>query len=65
MIKQHCPICQKVMEVLRLSDWPAFPFCSARCRMIDLGRWLGQEYRIPLGPEETEEGAEPGDTPVP
>jgi endogenous inhibitor of DNA gyrase (YacG/DUF329 family) len=24
-----------------------FPFCSARCQTIDLGRWLGEEYRIP------------------
>ncbi|MBI5477397.1 MAG: DNA gyrase inhibitor YacG [Deltaproteobacteria bacterium] len=25
----------------------AFPFCSSRCRLVDLGRWLGEEYRIP------------------
>jgi endogenous inhibitor of DNA gyrase (YacG/DUF329 family) len=25
-------------------DWP---FCSARCRLIDLGNWLGEAYRIP------------------
>ncbi|HET9595248.1 MAG TPA: DNA gyrase inhibitor YacG [Anaeromyxobacteraceae bacterium] len=25
----------------------AFPFCSDRCRLLDLGRWLGEEYRIP------------------
>jgi endogenous inhibitor of DNA gyrase (YacG/DUF329 family) len=24
----------------------AFPFCSDRCRLIDLGKWLGEEYRI-------------------
>jgi endogenous inhibitor of DNA gyrase (YacG/DUF329 family) len=23
-----------------------FPFCSERCRLVDLGRWLGEEYRI-------------------
>jgi endogenous inhibitor of DNA gyrase (YacG/DUF329 family) len=27
----------------------AFPFCSARCRAIDLGRWFGDEYRVPGG----------------
>jgi len=27
-----------------------FPFCSERCHLIDLGRWLGEEYRIPGGP---------------
>jgi len=25
----------------------AFPFCSERCRLVDLGRWLKEEYRIP------------------
>jgi len=29
-----------------------FPFCSERCHLIDLGRWLGEEYRVPEGPEE-------------
>ena len=23
-----------------------FPFCSPRCQLIDLGRWLGEEYRV-------------------
>lgn len=27
------------------------PFCSERCRQIDLGRWLGEEYGLPLEPE--------------
>jgi endogenous inhibitor of DNA gyrase (YacG/DUF329 family) len=27
-------------------NWPQFPFCSQRCRLIDLGRWLGGDYRI-------------------
>ena len=29
------------------SETAAFPFCSERCRLIDLGRWLGEEYRVP------------------
>jgi len=28
-------------------DYPDYPFCSRRCRIIDLGRWLGEEYRVP------------------
>lgn len=24
-----------------------FPFCSERCHLVDLGRWLGEEYRVP------------------
>lgn len=29
------------------AEWPDYPFCSARCRKIDLGRWLGGKYAIP------------------
>ena len=29
---------------------PLFPFCSPRCRMVDLGRWLNGEYVIPGEP---------------
>ena len=38
------------------SENPCFPFCSERCRAIDLGKWLGGEYRIPAKPEEDEDG---------
>jgi hypothetical protein len=24
-----------------------FPFCSERCHLVDLGRWLAEDYRIP------------------
>jgi uncharacterized protein len=34
---------------------PAFPFCSDRCRRIDLGRWFGEEYRVPSTPADGEE----------
>ncbi|MFO0675346.1 MAG: DNA gyrase inhibitor YacG [Polyangiaceae bacterium] len=41
---------------------PLFPFCSERCRTIDLGRWLDGEYRVPVAPEEDEDGdGEPSD----
>jgi endogenous inhibitor of DNA gyrase (YacG/DUF329 family) len=43
------------MEVAQLSEWPSFPFCSERCRLIDLGRWLGEGYRIPAGPDATDD----------
>ncbi len=32
------------------------PFCSRRCSDVDLSRWLGGAYRIPVGPAETEDG---------
>jgi endogenous inhibitor of DNA gyrase (YacG/DUF329 family) len=49
-----CPICKNVLK----KDAPATyrPFCSARCRQIDLGKWLNEEYRVPV--EETDESAE-------
>jgi len=46
MIKVRCPICDQEMPGPS-SDWPEYPFCGRRCRTIDLGRWLGESYRIP------------------
>lgn len=46
MIPLRCPICSKEREG-RTADWPDYPFCSPRCRLIDLGRWLGEAYRVP------------------
>lgn len=31
----------------RPAEWPDYPFCSAKCRKIDLGRWLDERYTIP------------------
>ena len=47
MIKVRCPICDQSMEGENTAHWPQFPFCSPRCQTIDLGRWLGERYRIP------------------
>lgn len=47
MLSVTCPICQKRKELVAMSDWPQFPFCSKRCKLIDLGRWLGEEYSLP------------------
>ena len=37
-----CPICSRSVK----RDDPEFPFCSERCRYVDLGRWLGGGYRV-------------------
>jgi len=37
-----CPICRK--EVAR--DNPEFPFCSERCRILDLGNWASGKYVV-------------------
>jgi endogenous inhibitor of DNA gyrase (YacG/DUF329 family) len=52
-----CPICNRPCGP-RPENKHA-PFCSERCRLIDLGNWLGGAYRIPGKPEE-EEDEKPG-----
>ena len=45
-----CPICKKtVPDPAPVHERPKhFPFCSDRCKLIDLGRWLDGKYQIPL-----------------
>ena len=31
------------------------PFCSERCRLVDLGRWLDERHGMPIEPEDGEE----------
>ncbi|MCC7049649.1 MAG: DNA gyrase inhibitor YacG [Alphaproteobacteria bacterium] len=42
ILKTRCPICRRP-AVLRFR-----PFCSKHCADIDLARWVGGEYRIPV-----------------
>jgi endogenous inhibitor of DNA gyrase (YacG/DUF329 family) len=51
-----CPICKKPVKELDDPNSPNkyFPFCSERCKLIDLGRWLGGRYQIPVRPDEDE-----------
>jgi len=64
MINVRCPICGQPMQGESLAQLPQFPFCGQRCKLIDLGRWLGEDYRI-----EAEDGrdapAEPETTEIP
>jgi endogenous inhibitor of DNA gyrase (YacG/DUF329 family) len=46
-----CPICRK--QEVKLGE-PEFPFCSERCRMVDLGNWASEKYAIP-GPGVSEQ----------
>ena len=44
MTSVRCPICKKTFD----SDKsPALPFCSHRCRLIDLGKWLDEKRGLP------------------
>lgn len=44
-----CPICRNTTE---WKDNPFRPFCSERCKMIDLGHWLSERYRIACGEDD-------------
>jgi endogenous inhibitor of DNA gyrase (YacG/DUF329 family) len=50
-VKIHCPICKKGVK----STDPSFPFCSDRCRTIDLGKWASGAYVIAAPAEDAEE----------
>lgn len=49
-----CPTCRRVVDKAIAKG----PFCSERCRMADLGRWLNEEYRIPDQPDTKGGGAD-------
>jgi len=53
-----CPICKRVLADAPENHGPR-PFCSTRCKMIDLGNWLSEAYRIPV--PASEQGAPDGD----
>lgn len=41
----RCPVCDGVVDLQRT---PTVPFCSDRCRLVDLGRWLDESYSVPV-----------------
>jgi endogenous inhibitor of DNA gyrase (YacG/DUF329 family) len=50
-----CPICKAP------TIWegnPDRPFCSERCRIIDLGNWSAEDYRVEMPLQDVEENAE-------
>jgi endogenous inhibitor of DNA gyrase (YacG/DUF329 family) len=40
------------------SEWPEHPFCSPRCKKIDLGRWLGEKYTLPASEDQSSDAKE-------
>lgn len=53
MPQPECPICRRPVRPADANR--SFPFCSPRCKLIDLGRWLDGRYVIPgepLGPND-------------
>jgi endogenous inhibitor of DNA gyrase (YacG/DUF329 family) len=53
----RCPICKKLV----LASDAEFPFCSERCRTLDLGKWASGGYVIstPLSDPETDDSSYP------
>jgi uncharacterized protein len=50
-LRLRCPVCKKTVK----SADPDFPFCSDRCRTIDLGKWASGAYVIPSPVSDGEE----------
>ena len=58
----ECPICKKpVDESTAGQKGSFFPFCSERCKLVDLGRWLSGKYQIPVKDADAEESDGPDD----
>ena len=51
LLKLNCPVCKKPVT----SSDADFPFCSDRCRLIDLGKWASGDYVISSPVTDTEE----------
>lgn len=47
-----CPICGATVKWLAENRWK--PFCSERCKLIDLGQWATEKYRVPVEPRPDE-----------
>jgi endogenous inhibitor of DNA gyrase (YacG/DUF329 family) len=51
----RCPICKKEVPI----DGPEMPFCSKRCRLLDLGNWVDERYTISTATHQSEFEGEP------
>ncbi|OGW36269.1 MAG: DNA gyrase inhibitor YacG [Nitrospirae bacterium RBG_13_39_12] len=54
-MKIICPICRSKTT---WEENPWRPFCSERCKLVDLGKWVSEEYKIPVKVEGEKEGQE-------
>lgn len=60
MSKVRCPICDAPMPG-NWADYPEYPFCTKRCKLVDLGRWLGEGYKVPADDRGSADATEPED----
>jgi endogenous inhibitor of DNA gyrase (YacG/DUF329 family) len=57
----RCPVCNKPVFLTETASGPATPtapFCSDRCKTVDLGRWLAESYTVPHIGRPEDEGDE-------
>jgi hypothetical protein len=54
----RCPTCDRKIDA---NATPTVPFCSTRCREIDLGRWLTEKHSVPSLPREDDDELPPSD----
>ena len=56
-MKPRCPTCRKTLSESP-PDRPFLPFCSSRCRLADLGKWLDGGFKIesPASEEDLDQG---------
>ncbi|HVL58487.1 MAG TPA: DNA gyrase inhibitor YacG [Burkholderiaceae bacterium] len=52
-----CPTCGRKTEFAASNRWR--PFCSERCKLIDLGAWATEQYSIPAQDQEPDDGGDP------
>ena len=57
-LQPTCPTCRRPSGMP--SENPTFPFCTDRCRLVDLGAWFNEEYRVPGKPAPMTQEDEPG-----
>jgi uncharacterized protein len=57
MVTVDCPTCGRKTEFTVSNRWR--PFCSERCKLIDLGDWATEKYSIPAQDQDPDDLAEP------
>ena len=60
MKRARCPTCKVNVDTDPETRPKDYPFCSERCRLVDLHRWFSGDYRIPVGGQ-PDEAPEPGE----
>lgn len=60
--KVPCPTCGKPALFGPANAWR--PFCSERCRSVDLGAWASERFRVPAVDRPDEPGSAGGDGPL-